>query len=112
MSELFTDIKVTKLNLDNSKMKGRGEVTVAGTLKVRFTIVEGSNGLFVSLPREKGSKPGEDGKDQYFPQVSFLSRDTQDELNKQVLAAFEGGGDSAKKAPATQYKAKGKSVPF
>lgn len=110
MTELFSDIKTTKLTLENSKMKGRGSVVVSGVVKLNFNIIEGSNGLFVSLPREKGLKQDAEGKDQYFPLVSMASRELSEQLNKAVLADFEGGS-TPKTAPAVA-KPKGKAVPF
>ncbi len=112
-TELFSDIKTTKLTLENSKMKGRGSVVVSGVVKINFTIVEGSTGLFVSLPREKGAKKDDEGKDQYFPLVSMTDRDLSDQLNKAVLAVFEGGASQpATKTASTVYKKPGKVIGF
>ncbi len=94
MSKTFSDIKVTPVNFPNSKLVARGTVVIQETVKVKFSVIEGTNGKFVALPQEKGNKPGPDGKDQYFPIVSLASKELSEELNKLVLA--ELGGNSNK----------------
>ncbi|MCK4809938.1 MAG: SpoVG family protein [Candidatus Omnitrophica bacterium] len=80
------DFKVVRLY----KFDGTGatkaicDISIADEFLVKgFRIVEGKNGLFVSVP----SEPGKDGKwyDNAFP----LTAQTRESLNETVLSAYE-----------------------
>jgi DNA-binding cell septation regulator SpoVG len=112
MSNIFSDVKIFPIQ-GNAKILARGEVVVHKTVKVKFTVLNGSNGRFVSLPSEKGAKPDENGKDKYWPLVSMVNRELQDELNKVVLAALDGNKEES--APAGKPASKkpvGDGIPF
>lgn len=113
MSNIFSDVKIFPVQ-GNSVVLARGDVVVHKTVKVKFTVMNGSNGRFVSLPSEKGAKPDENGKTKYFPLVSLVNRELQDELNKVVLAALDGNStsDSAPAGKPAGKKPAGDGIPF
>ena len=56
---------------------------------MNFSILEGSKGLFVTLPSEKSNKIDEaTGKEKYFPIAQMVNRELSDELGTFVLAEF------------------------
>jgi DNA-binding cell septation regulator SpoVG len=59
-------------------------LTFNGVMRVNgCKVIEGSNGLFLSYPSEK--RPG---SDQYFQHAFVFCRDTQEEIQKQVLDKY------------------------
>ena len=81
------DFKVARLHRleGNGATKAVCDVTLGGEFVVKgFRVVDGKNGLFVSMPREEGK----DGKwyDNAFP----LTKETRNTLSGAVLAAYEG----------------------
>ena len=52
-----------------------------------FKLVEGQHGLFLSMPREKGSN------DKYFDTIRFQDQNLRDEVEKLCIADFELKGD-------------------
>lgn len=77
-----TEVKINKY--ENQKTKGFASVTFDGELVVTgFVIMEGKNGLFVSMPSAKG-KDG-DYHDTVFP----TSKKGRDGLNKVILDKYK-----------------------
>ena len=82
------------LKLDVSrlhKLEGSGptkafcDLSILGSLVINgLRVVEGKDGLFVSMPREAGK----DGK--WYNTVIPLNRDVKDEIEKVVLEAYGG----------------------
>ena len=73
---------------DEGALKAFCDITVGGRLVVTgVKVVEGKNGLFVSMPRRQGA----DGKwrDTVFP----ISRDVRDDLNQTVMTAYKENHD-------------------
>jgi len=67
-----------------STLKAFADVSFAGVFIVKgIKVVEGKNGLFVSMPREKGK----DGK--WYDTAHPLTREFRDSLNEIVLQAYE-----------------------
>lgn len=63
--------------------KGFADITVEdGVSILGLRIVEGKDGLFVSMPREEGK----DGK--WYNTVVFLKRDLKEEVERIVLEAY------------------------
>lgn len=96
---VFSDIKLFPLKLDNSNLLAKGSVVVNEVVRFNFSVMNGSKGRFVSMPSEKSNKVDDDGKVKYFPIVSLLNKDMQDELNRLVLAQLDGEKPAAKPAP-------------
>ena len=97
-------------------IKANGSFVYNGAVRINCTVVQGSKGLFVSLPRQKYQK---DGKDQYADQVFFINEDTRKQLQSAVLAAYNGNqttgdqGASPEPAPQTNGKpARSNTIPF
>ena len=67
----------------DSKLKAFVDISLAGVVVKGLRIIDGSNGLFVSMPRHKGK----DGKwyDTVFPATKELRR----QLNELVLEAYQ-----------------------
>lgn len=110
----FSDVKIFPVQ-GNSVVVARGSVVIKDTVKVQFTVMNGSNGRFVSLPSEKSTKVDEQtGKAKYFPLVSLANRELQDELNRVVLAQLDGDkkpASSGKSATAGKTKSSD-GIPF
>lgn len=87
----FSEITLFPVGKESKVVIARGSVVVANTIKVKFTVMNGSNGRFVSLPAEKSDKVDENGKTRYFPNVSMVTRDLSDELNRLVLSKLDAG---------------------
>ena len=76
-------LRLRRLSGDSS-LKAFVDVSFAGVFIVKgLKVVEGKNGLFVSMPREKGK----DGK--WYDTAHPLTREFRDLLNEIVLGAYE-----------------------
>ena len=82
----ITEVKIKKF--ENGKTKGFASITIDKVLCITgITIVEGKNGLFVSMPQNKD-------KDGNYHDVVFpLSKEARAALTKKVLEAFDGASD-------------------
>ncbi len=67
----------------DSKLKAFVDVSFGGVVVKGLRIVNGSNGLFVSMPRHQGK----DGK--WYNTVYPATKDIQKQLNDLVLAAYQ-----------------------
>lgn len=81
----MSEITVKRIN----RIQGQGtlkafcDVAIAESFLIKgITVVEGKNGVFVSMPREQGK----DG--QWYDTVVPLTRDARQELSTIVLQAF------------------------
>lgn len=88
-AELFSNVQVFKNKNPKGSLVGNGSVLVAGAVEVRFTIVQGSKGLFVSLPAKKSEKTDENGKAIWYPDVKIPDEDTKKSLEKMVIEAYK-----------------------
>jgi len=66
-----------------SKLKAFVDVCVGGIIVRGLRVVNGSNGLFVGMPRHQGA----DGK--WYNTVSPANKDVQKLLSDSVLAAYQ-----------------------
>ena len=75
--------RIYKLDTD-SKLKAFADVSFSGILIKGLSVVDGVNGLFVSMPRHQGK----DGKwyDTVYPQTKELKQ----QLSEAVLEAYKG----------------------
>lgn len=93
----FTDIKVFPLKQRAGNLLANGTAT-NGVVQFKFTVLEGSKGVFASLPARKGTKPGDDGKIPWYPEVKILGEEPYAEFQKAVRDAYSkamGGQDQA-----------------
>ena len=78
-------IQVARLcRFDNdSSLKAFVDVTINGQVLVKgVRLVEGKNGLFVAMPKEKSK----DGK--WYESVSLLDKESKQELHEAVIEAY------------------------
>ncbi|NQS99635.1 MAG: septation protein SpoVG family protein [Candidatus Omnitrophica bacterium] len=83
---LTLNIEVKRLHkLDGEgKLRAFVDVAIADLFLIKgLRIVDGKNGMFVSMPREQG-KNG-----QWYQTVLALSEEVKDQLNQIVLGAFQ-----------------------
>ena len=66
----------------DSKLKAFVDISLAGVVISGLKVVDGSNGLFVGMPRHQGK----DGK--WYNTVYPASKEMQREINDLVLAAY------------------------
>lgn len=112
MDNLFTKITVTPLRDQSKTMKAHGTVLIAGAVEVRFTIMKGKNGLFANLPARKGTKPGDDGRIPWYPEVKIPDDNTYHAFQKLALEEFNsvmGGQAAAGETNQAKYE---DSIPF
>jgi len=67
----------------DSKLKAFVDVSLGGIVVKGLRIVDGSNGLFVSMPRHQGK----DGK--WYNTVYPATKETQKQLSDLILAAYQ-----------------------
>jgi len=70
-----------------TKIVANGEVLVAGTVLVKFAVVNGSNGLFPSLPSET-YKDKSTGETKYSARVRFPDKNTFASFQKEAIEAY------------------------
>ncbi len=75
------------------KVKAYFDVENAGFEIKGFRLVEGINGLFVSMPSRKGTD--ENGNDKWFDTVWIESKNQREELNAIALNEFNSTGSSS-----------------
>ena len=89
MERVSADLAVKRLvKFDGEgSLKAYCDLTVGTLFLIKgLRVVDGKNGLFVSMPRQQ-SKGGK-----WFDSVEPLSKDTKDEVNRIVLEAFQRDG--------------------
>jgi stage V sporulation protein G len=80
------DFKVAKIFClpDAGNLKAFADISVNDSLVIKgLRVVEGKNGLFVSMPREQGK----DSK--WYDQVSCTSTDVFDDIANKVLTEYQ-----------------------
>ena len=71
--------------------------TQEGLVVKGFKIMEGINGLFVSMPSQKGKN--QQGEDEWFDTV-WVEKELRDQLNQLALDAYSGDFSDTLSAPA------------
>ncbi len=102
----FKEIKIYPNKNSGSKFLANGSFVYDDVLKVNFQVIQGPNGPFVALPQTSYQK---DGKTEYKKEVQTITKEASAEMNKEVLAVFNGASGSA--AP-TGDKPAGKATPL
>jgi DNA-binding cell septation regulator SpoVG len=93
-------ISVRPLNNQNSKLKAFVTVTIDDIMDIEgFKIIDGSNGLFVSVPSHKGTVT-EDGVsvEKYFDDVRFKGEDGTsfaEELKSSIINQYNNRSQSS-----------------
>ena len=81
MDSVISVSRVSKLDTD-SKLKAFVDVSISGVVVKGFSVVNGSKGLFVSMPRHQGK----DGK--WYNTVYPATKELKQELSEVVLEAY------------------------
>lgn len=91
------NVKIRKMDL--GKIKGFADITINDMFIVKdLKVMEGSNGLFVSMPSVKLNKPYKDknGYDVEYQDTFFpVTREAREFLTEKVLEEFNKGNTSA-----------------
>ena len=82
MGNLISVSRIYKLEGD-SKLKAFADVSISGIVLKGFGVVNGSKGLFASMPRQKGK----DGK--WYNTVLPETKELKDQLAQVVLEAYQ-----------------------
>ena len=79
-----TQLQVSRLYRfeGDTKLKALVDIAFGGIIVKGLSVVEGSKGLFVSMPRQKGK----DGK--WYNSVSPTTKEIKQEIENIVLAAY------------------------
>lgn len=80
----ITSVKVKKEEREGSRMKGRASVLIDDGLAIHnIRIIEGKNGLFITMPSTSREVENENGE------MVTVHRDTVHPINPEVRAMFE-----------------------
>ena len=90
-----TDIKIFPSSNGTGNIKAYGNAIISGIVKVQFSVVSGTNGLFVQLPtnrKEVVSKDDSSVKEvKFYPQVIITDKDNYKQFTSEVVKKFEEG---------------------
>ena len=76
-------LKVHRIDGDN-RIKAFVDISINDALLIKgLRIVQGKNGLFVSMPTEQGKN------EKWYERVRCLNKDIREEIANTVLAAYE-----------------------
>lgn len=90
MSTSALDFKVTRIHRlkDNGPMRAFVDMSVNEALVIRgLKVIEGQQGLFVSMPQEKGK----DSK--WYDTIRCLLPQVRSQINDCILEAYEAGSE-------------------
>jgi stage V sporulation protein G len=80
------DIKVLKIHrlADEGRIKAFADIGINNALLIKgIRVVQGKNGLFVSMPVEQGKN------EKWFERVRCLSQEIRELISEKVLAAYQ-----------------------
>lgn len=80
------DVEISRVHKfsGEGKLKAFVDIVLNGSILIKgLKVVNGPNGLFVSMPSEQSAR---DNK--WYESVKCLNRDIREQVNAQVLAAF------------------------
>ena len=80
------DIKVLKIHrlADEGRIKAFADIGINDALLIKgIRVVQGKNGLFVSMPVEQGKN------EKWFERVRCLSQEIRELISEKVLAAYQ-----------------------
>ena len=92
-ASVFSSIRIHLLN-GSDKAKAMASCLVSNAVMITgIRVVEGKNGLFISMPQKKNSKTGD------FSDIAFpISKEMREELSRNVLDEFERTANSLQPA--------------
>ncbi len=95
---VFTDWEIYPLAKPIGSLRANGKVTICQTVKVSFTIMEGSKGLFAGLPSKLVEKNGER---KYYPDVKLIDETTYEQFQTEAKEAYSNRLESGPPAKKT-----------
>ena len=112
----ITEVKVFLLKNphENSKTRAFAQFTIAGSFVVKsIRVVEGSKGMFVGLPQQKGSG---DNSSEYYDICFPITKEGREYISSEILNRYttimetgvddsKGGGNSAPRGEESQAPA-------
>ena len=87
MPEKVSDIKVWPVAKEG-KLKANGSFVYDEKFRLKFTVWNGTNGLFVGFPNQLSDKKDDEGKSIRYPYISCIDKEWKEELATQLLSAF------------------------
>lgn len=103
---MLINVRTNKLGNSENGVKGLATVTFGDAFKVQsIAIMEGKNGLFVSMPSYKSKQVDEDGKAVYKDICNPITKGFRDQLYGAILSSFENERE------ATIGEADGRTTP-
>lgn len=104
--KVITKVELRKIEKGN--LRAVGHMIIGDEyIRVNCTVVEGKDGLFMSLPRYKGSD------DKWYFSTFFINEDLRTEAQAAVLDAYKDlCGDGASAPPPANENADGDGCPF
>ena len=103
---MLINVRTNKLENSENGVKGLATVTFGDAFKVQsIAIMEGKNGLFVSMPSYKSKQVDEDGKAVYKDICNPITKGFRDQLYGAILSSFENERE------ATIGEADGRTTP-
>lgn len=93
MENIFTNWKLFPVKNPTKSFLGNGKVTVAGTVEISFTVMNGPRGPFAALPSKAAVKDGQpvigkNGKQTYYHDVWFPDETTRNQFQAEAIEAF------------------------
>ncbi len=86
---MLISVKTTKLNESENGIKGLATVSFGDAFKVQsISIMEGKNGLFVSMPAYKSKQTDEQGNPVYKEICNPITKDFRDNLYGAILSSY------------------------
>jgi DNA-binding cell septation regulator SpoVG len=110
----ITDVKIFPVK-GHKTVKANGYLTLDEEFKVKFSLLEGKNGLFVTFPADKYTdKEGKDAYSRHFEPTGKNQKDVQKRLNDTVIAAYRKftGGLTQPSSPEPVVQQDSSLVPF
>ena len=103
---MLISVKTSKLENSENGIKGLATVTFGDSFKVQsISIMEGKNGLFVSMPSYKSKQVDENGNPVYKDICNPITKDFRDSLYGAILSSFQNERE------ATIGEADGRNIP-
>lgn len=93
-NDLFSNIKIHKVNNPKGNLLAYGSVLVAGVVQIKFSVMNGQNGPFASFPAQKSNKTDENGKVIYYPDVSIKDKEVWNQWQQLAVKAYNEAGNS------------------
>jgi len=106
----ITKVEVRKLKNPKNSLVGSGSCLVGGLVRVNFTIINGSKGIFASLPQH--TYKDAEGTNKYVNDVSIPDKNLYDEFQKIVKEAFENIDNQVPPNTVEVDQTTGDGIPF